>query len=141
MDATVILIPALCAAAVTFLLAMLFIEWRRHWFGYCLLFGLATTALGLPLYAMRDVLGLPDPAPAGGTYELVGWKNDEYADQSYLFVAREGEVVPRHFAVAFDMESALQLHRLAESVDRLDRVRISIERGQNGDTIFVPSRK
>lgn len=132
MNADALMIASLAAASLVFLLSMMFVERRRNlvWTGACA--AVALLAVGLPLAAMVDALGSADPSPEAGDYQLVGWKNDEYAGLVYLYLGRDGGPEPYLITVPFDYDSALDLHEKAKIAGSRGELEVTVSRGEAG---------
>ncbi len=111
---TFLLLYAMFAATLCFLFAMLFIHDTRQWWMRGAVVAVGTVAVALPFFLAPKTLGFPSPWPPEGRYELLGWQIDEADDAFYVFVQPEGEAVPRHYRLPFDLATALELQKVAE---------------------------
>ena len=121
-----IILYALYAATVCFLFVMLFIrDFRRWWLrGATFVFGLV--ALGLPFGLATKTLGYPDPWPAPGRYDVLGWDVDESGGALYLFAMQPGASEPYHVRVPFKLGVALKLQEVAEEVSIYRQITVDI---------------
>lgn len=121
-----IILYALHAAAICFLFTMLFIHEARRWWlrGATLVLGLV--ALALPLKMATETLGYPDPWPAPGRYDVLGWDVDESGGALFLFVMRRDGSEPYHLRVPFDLGIALRLQKVEEQIGIYKQITVDI---------------
>ena len=121
-----IILFALHAAAISFVFAMLFIyDFRRWWLrAITVVFGLA--ALALPLKLATDTLGYPDPWPASGRYDVLGWDVDETGGALFLFVMPPDATAPHHLRLPFDLGLALKLQKAQEQIGIYKQITVDI---------------
>ena len=104
-----IVLFAIHAAAVTALFAVLLVNAHIGWIMRSVTVALGAVAMGLPVYAVYDTLGHPNPWPEPGRYTVRAWKFDEPRRVIYVFV-QEGEATrPYHYSVPFNLKTALAL--------------------------------
>ena len=128
-----IIIYALHAAAICFLFTMLFIHESRRWWlrGATLIVGLV--ALALPLKLATETLGYPDPWPAPGRYDVIGWDVDETGGELFLFVMQLDKSGPYHVRVPFNLEIALKLQETREQIGIYKQITVDIHPESTGD--------
>ena len=121
-----IILFALQAAAISFLFAMLYIyDFKRWWLrAITVVFGLA--ALALPLKLATDTLGYPDPWPAPGQYDVLGWDVDETGGALFLFVMPPDTTAPHHLRLPFDLGLALKLQKAQEQIGIYKQITVDI---------------
>lgn len=78
------------------------IFYRRRWLKPLAVVA-GAVALWLPLFALLDTLGLPNPYPPLGDYRLISSKYDRESQVLYMFVDTLGrDFTPRVFGMYFD---------------------------------------
>lgn len=120
------------AAAVCALFAILFIDAPRRLPLRVITIVLGLVAMVLPVFAIYGTLGYPDPWPAPGNYDVLGWKFDEARRAIYAFVRQEGEERPRLYKVDFDLSTALGLQEAREHPEYLDRIGLVVTAREEG---------
>ena len=92
----------LAAHAACIGLVMLAVLWRRRWLRpFAAVAG--AVALWLPLFALTDTLGQPNPYPPEGDYRVLSSKLDKDSGQLYMFLDTLGvDPTPRVYSIHFD---------------------------------------
>ena len=143
---TSILLMALQLATVCLLFAMLFLHAMERWWLRAATLALGVGAIVLPILSVSAMLGHPDPWPSGGRYEEFGWDVNESDGAIYLFVAAEGDPVPRQFKLPVDLKVALRLQKARENRSAYHRIDIQIdpgriETGPNSNPVTQPDQR
>ena len=121
---------ALCMALV---LAGIFL--RRRWLRPIAVVA-GAAALWLPMFALLDTLGLPNPYPTTGDYRLISSRYDEASETLYAFVDTMGrDFTPRVFAMHFDKSKYDRLDRNADYNARV--LRLFNSSGGDFEVVYV----
>lgn len=127
------LLLALHVACMALVLVAVF--YRRGWLKpFAVVAG--AVALWLPLFALLDTLGLPNPYPPDGDYRLLSSRYDEETGTLYMFVDTLGrDFTPRVFSMYFDKT---QYERMQRNVDYDQQVlRLSSSAGGDFEVVYV----
>ncbi len=94
----------LAAHVVCIALVMLAVLWRKRWLRpFAVIAGAA--ALWLPLFALLDTLGQPNPYPPDGNYKVLASKLDKDTGRFWMFLDTLGvDPTPRVYMIQFDLE-------------------------------------
>ncbi len=130
---TFLLLYAMFAATLCLLFAMLFIHQTRRWWMRVAVVATGLVAVTLPFFLAPKTLGYPNPWPPEGRYALLGWEVDEADGAFYVFVQPEGETVPRHYRLPFDLATALELQKVAEERSIYKEMTVEIAEGPKRD--------
>ena len=98
------------AACVAVILAAILV--RRDWLKPLAVIA-GAVALWLPLFALFDTLGRPNPYPPKGTYRMLASSFDDQSETLYVFVDSVAkDLMPRVYRMHFERE---KFRRLQES--------------------------
>ena len=120
-------------ACTTLMLVAIFL--RRRWLKPLAVITGAVT-LWLPLFALLDTLGLPNPYPPQGDYRMISSRYDKQAEILYIFVDTLGrDFTPRLYGMHFDKT---RYERLGQNVDySVVVMRIGDDGGGNYEVDYV----
>jgi len=126
--------PLLIAHAACIALILVAILVRRNWLKPIAVMA-GAVALWLPLFAMFDTLGRPNPYPPKGTYRMLASKFDEPTGTLYVFVDSVAkDLMPRVYRMEFDRG---KYRRLQESESDYTQRVLQIGSGQGSDFELV----
>lgn len=128
-----LLLYAMFAATLCFLFAMLFVHDMRQWWMRGAVVAVGLVAVALPFFLAPKTLGFPSPWPPAGRYELLGWHIDEADGAFYVFVQPEGDAVPRHYRLPFDLAVALELQKVTAERSIYKEMTLEIADGPKHD--------
>jgi hypothetical protein len=111
------------------------IFFRRRWLRPIAVVA-GAAALWLPLFALLDTLGLPNPYPPPGDYRLISSRYDASSEMLYMFVDTMGrDFTPRVYAMFFDRSKYDRLDRNADYNARI--LRLFNSAGGDFDVVYV----
>lgn len=108
---------------------------RRRWLKpFAVIAG--AVAIWLPLFALLDTLGLPNPYPPPGDYRLISSKYDRESETLYMFVDTLGrDFTPRVYGMFFDKS---RYDREDQNVDYSQQVlRLGTNAGGEYEVVYV----
>jgi len=125
----------LIAHAVLTGIVVLAVVWRRRWLRPIAVVA-GAVALWLPLFALLDTLGLPNPYPPEGDYKVIATRYDEDRQIMYLFADTLGrDFTPRVFGMAYDRQ---KYSRLEQNPDySVVVMRLSNSGGGDYEVVYV----
>ena len=127
---TLLIAHVVCMAVV---LVAVFV---RRWWLKPIAVVAGAVALWLPLFALLDTLGLPNPYPPPGDYRLLSSKYDPESEMLYMFVDTLGrDFTPRVYGLYFDKS---RYERLDVNADYNQMVmRIGNDGGGEYEVVYV----
>lgn len=104
------------AACIGFV--VLAIVWRRRWLKpFAVVAG--AVALWLPLFALTETLGQPNPYPPDGNYKVLSSKLDKDTGRFYMFLDTMGvDPTPRVYMIQFDLDKYERLQATASDYEQ-----------------------
>jgi hypothetical protein len=125
----------LVAHVVCMVVVLIAIFVRRRWLKPIAVVA-GAVAMWLPLLALLDTLGLPNPYPPPGDYRLISSKYDPKSETLYMFVDTLGrDFTPRVYGMYFDKS---RYSRMEQNVDYSQVVmRLGNDGGGEYEVVYV----
>lgn len=108
----------LAAHVACIAVVMLAVLWRKRWLRPPAVIA-GAVALWLPLFALMDTLGQPNPYPPEGNYKVISSKLDKDTGRFYMFLDTLGvDPTPRVYMIRFDPDEYERFEETASDYEQ-----------------------